>query len=170
MDIKEHGRSSDYTEDEIREHLEYFEGHIISICTAILFSWKLTHRILFRNLYEWAGEFRTIAIGRSDEKPCFNACPETLEAECGAALAAMYIDDDFVANIARHYAELNFQHPFREGNGRTLKIFFGAVAEAKGVVIDWTRLDRGRYEAALRHWNRHGDTGPLDVELRACIV
>ncbi len=132
--------------------------------------WRFVHEIIFKHIYDWAGEFRTVPIGRPDEKPCFNASPETLENECGAALGAAVMDRDFLENIASHYAELNFQHPFREGNGRTLKVLISAMVEAHGAAMDWTRVERAPYEAALRQWNRTAETAPLDAVLRTGLA
>lgn len=127
------------------------------------------HKILFSTVYDWAGEFRTIPISRADEKPCFNACPETLEAQVGEAIRDAIHDPDFLANIGRHYTELNYQHPFREGNGRMQKVFSSALAQVNGAFLDWTKVEKEPYEAALRHWNKTADTSRIDAVLRGAL-
>lgn len=127
------------------------------------------HESLFSTIYDWAGAFRTIPISRADEKPCFNACPETLEAQVGEAIRNAIDDPDFLANIGRHYTELNYQHPFREGNGRTQKVFFSALAQVNGAFLDWTRVEKEPYEAALRHWNKTADTSRIDAVLQGAL-
>lgn len=134
------------------------------------FAFRQIHKSLFYTVYDWAGEFRTIPISRADEKPCFNACPETLEPQVGAALRDAIHDPDFLANIGRHYTELNYQHPFREGNGRTQKVFFSALAGVNGAFLDWTRVEKEPYEAALRHWNKTADTSLIDAVLQSALT
>jgi cell filamentation protein len=131
--------------------------------------YRQIHKLFFSDIYDWAGEFRIIPISRADEKPCFNACPETLRTQVARAIRDAIHDPDFLANIGRHYTELNYQHPFREGNGRTQKVFFSALAQINRAFLDWTRVEKEPYEAALRHWNRTADTSRIDAVLQGAL-
>jgi cell filamentation protein len=136
---------------------------------VFVFNLGQIHKRLFSTVYDWAGEFRTIPISRADEKPCFNACPETLEQQVGVAVRDAIHDPDFLADIGKHYTELNYQHPFREGNGRTQKVFFSALAQVNGAFLDWTKVEKEPYEAALRHWNKTADTSRIDAVLQGAL-
>lgn len=136
----------------------------LATCPAIdMAAWRDVHRILFGALYPFAGQIRSIGIGRADGRAVFNSPPEIIEAECEARLAAIAgeTDDAFRANLAAHYAELNFQHPFREGNGRTLKCLFTEISRRHGTAINWTGIAKAEYEAALEHWGAKGEIEPL---------
>jgi cell filamentation protein len=54
----------------------------------------------------------------------------------------------FVARLAHYYGEINAVHPFREGNGRTQRAFFGQLARDAGWRIGWSELDRVENDTA----------------------
>jgi fido (protein-threonine AMPylation protein) len=58
--------------------------------------------------------------------------------------------------------------PFREGNGRTLKLLFTAIAFRHEVFIDWSRLDSDQYTEALNHWQRTQEPSKIEAVLTAC--
>lgn len=62
----------------------------------------------------------------------FNTAAE-IPAEAQAVLERVEQSPDFAAEMGRFYGEMNFQHPFREGNGRTLKLLFAAIAWRRGI-------------------------------------
>lgn len=77
--------------------------------------------------------------------------------------------ESFVDRLAHYFAEVNAIHPFREGNGRTQRAFFGQLADEAGWPIDWSDLDGDRNIevsiAALR-----GDNQPLWTMLSELVV
>lgn len=106
-------------------------------------NYKQIHRILFEMIYDWAGEIRRIAIYKS--ATAF-ANPENL-AESGkkifVRLKAMnyFCDlpkDEFINQIADLYHTINMLHPFREGNGRTQRVFFVQLIRNAGYEIDYS--------------------------------
>jgi cell filamentation protein len=129
-------------------------------------AWNTIHRILFMDLYDWAGEPRSINMGR-ESRIVFNTAAE-IPAEAQAVLERIERSAIFADEMGAFYAEMNFQHPFREGNGRTLKLLFSAIALRRGIFIDWTRLDLSAYVAALVHWHRTLKPEPIQAVLIAC--
>ena len=105
--------------------------------------YKQIHRYLFDVFYDWAGETRKIAIYKS---ATVFAKPENL-AENGekifTRLKAMnyFCDlpkDEFINQIADLYHTINMLHPFREGNGRTQRVFFVQLIRNAGYEIDYS--------------------------------
>ena len=98
------------------------------------------HGVLFQNVYDWAGSFRTCEMHRNQ-----TYCPPALIAERVDSFCANFQDGfmgkTFVdsADVAKHlttaWAELNKIHPFRDGNGRSQYIFFGVACREKGYVL-----------------------------------
>ena len=50
--------------------------------------------------------------------------------------------DEYIRKLAHYYSEINILHPFREGNGRTQRVFFSQLAMLAGYRFAWERLDR----------------------------
>jgi cell filamentation protein len=123
------------------------------------------HRRIFRDIYEWAGELRTVPIAKDDS---LFALPEHLEAYLTGVLDQLAGEDHlrgldrgrFLERITHYYAELNAAHPFREGNGRTQRAFLGQLAREAGFRLAWERLDRERNIEAAQASHR-GDNRPL---------
>ncbi|MFK4761708.1 Fic/DOC family protein [Microbacterium sp. ZW T5_45] len=91
------------------------------------------HKALFHNVYEWAGEYRTVGISKP---PTHFAAPadisQYLEIAQGLIAGADWPSMDreqFAHTTAEVFAYVNLAHPFREGNGRTSKLFMQHVAE-----------------------------------------
>jgi cell filamentation protein len=156
--------------------LEHFEAEQTSIILAQiqrepvpgrydLAHLRAFHRRIFGDIYEWAGELRTVAIAKEDS---LFALPEHLEAyltQVLAQLASEYFlrgleSDAFVDRLTHYYAELNAAHPFRDGNGRTQRAFLGQLAKETGYRVAWDRLDGERNIVASRASLR-GDNAPL---------
>lgn len=104
------------------------------------------HHHLFQDVYPWAGQPRTIRIGKDGNWFCF---PEHIDANMGKLFAQLENDnyllglnaDDFTAKAAVLLAELNAIHPFREGNGRTQLSFLVELSERAGHGLNLDRLD-----------------------------
>ena len=105
--------------------------------------YKLIHRELFSELYDWAGCIRTISLSKN--ATVFTA-PEKI-AEIGNAIFKRLKEcnyfvgmtrADFVREAAELYDALNRLHPIREGNGRTERIFFSRLIRNAGFDIDFS--------------------------------
>jgi cell filamentation protein len=105
------------------------------------------HRRLFEGIYTWAGKYRTVEIakGRTVFAPVRalkgyadrDILPVFAEKARGSLDAA-----GFYTALAECWGELNFLHPFREGNGRATQIFVAALAPRHGQTINWSLVDR----------------------------
>jgi cell filamentation protein len=104
------------------------------------------HHHFYQDVYEWAGELRTVRTSKGGNAFCF---PEYIDAQLkklfGELASARHfrgLDADAFAGAAAHFlADLNAIHPFREGNGRTQLTFLKLIADAAGHSIDLRRLD-----------------------------
>jgi cell filamentation protein len=123
---------------------------------------KAIHRYIFQDVYEWAGQFRTVNISKGGHlfgaaaflEPALHQTLEKLAAE-------NYLADLDAAAFAQRAAyflgELNAAHPFREGNGRTQREFIREVALKAGHYIDWRVATPGEMIEASRLSHVRGD-------------
>lgn len=108
--------------------------------------YKSIHKYLFQDLYHWAGDFRTINISKkgtrfadaTEIEDLCNKCFGRLK-ECNYFQGMKF--DDFVENIVDLYCTLNYIHPFREGNGRTQRIFITQLIRKNGYDINFSEID-----------------------------
>jgi cell filamentation protein len=122
------------------------------------------HREIFGDVYEWAGEIRTVAIAKGD----LFALPQHIAPYLGEVLAQLPGEnflrdldrDPLVERLAIYLAEINSVHPFRDGNGRTQRAFIGQLAADAGYRIDWRHLDPADNIQASQAAHR-GDNRPL---------
>lgn len=108
--------------------------------------YKSIHRYLFEDLYDWAGKFRTINISKKGTK---FADAEDLDDLCNRLFGRLKSNnyfhnmdfENFVENIVDLYSSLNIIHPFREGNGRTERIFIAQLIRKNGYDINFSSID-----------------------------
>lgn len=108
--------------------------------------YKSLHRKLFSDLYDWAGTLRTINISKKGTVFCNHTELETLGRLKFERLKAMDFlrglpDGSFLDEITELYHELNMLHPFREGNGRTLRLFMTLLIRSTDRDIDFGLCD-----------------------------
>lgn len=106
------------------------------------------HRHLFQDVYAWAGELRTIRIGKDGNWFCYPELRRVFAELDATALDRMTINS-FATHIAHFLAELNAVHPFRDGNGRTQLSFAAMLAEPAGFRFDETQLHPNRIMQAM---------------------
>ena len=105
---------------------------------------KTIHKYLFQDIYEFAGKIRTVNLAKGN----FRFAPLMyLEA------ALMNIDkmpQSTFDEIVEKYVEMNIAHPFREGNGRSTRIWLDLMLK-KGIgqVVDWSKVDKEDYLLAM---------------------
>ena len=122
-----------------------FEKGILDSLPAGKFSTlQAIHRYLFEDIYEFAGEIRKVNMAKGN----FRFAP------------LMYLDaalenidkmpqSDF-DEIIEKYVEMNIAHPFREGNGRSARIWLDHMLKQEiGKVIDWSKVDKEDYLLAM---------------------
>jgi cell filamentation protein len=127
------------------------------------------HRHLFQDVYAWAGDIRTVDISR-DTSRFANAA--LIQSYLGGVLSKLPAErglrglppEAFVARLAHYMGEINATHPFREGNGRTQRVFCGLLAEQAGYFIDFESVDQAQmYRVMIASFN--GDAKPLEALL-----
>lgn len=106
---------------------------------------KKIHEFLLCDLYEWAGQVRTVDISKKRTKFLDAASVESIGTKCFAKVREGYFEnlsfDEFVKRIAEFYNDVNYIHPFREGNGRTQRIYFTQLIRHYGYDINFADVD-----------------------------
>ena len=105
------------------------------------------HQYLFQDVYEWAGEVRTVDIIRGYSRFCNVRHIQSYSNTVFSALAAekylVNLEPKVFANRLAHYlSEINAIHPFREGNGRVQRLFISQLAKQTGYSLDYSALDQ----------------------------
>ena len=124
---------------------ELFESGTLDLLEAGKFSaLRAIHKYLFEDIYEFAGEIRTVNLAQGN----FRFAPVMyLE-------AALENIDKMPQNtfdeIIEKYVEMNIAHPFREGNGRSTRIWLDLLLKTEiGRVVDWSKVDKEDYLMAM---------------------
>lgn len=131
------------------------EGDIVTLAevsldniphTVNLAELQKIHQALFRKIYDWAGELRTVNIRKGSQEYFL----DYTYLENGASFVFNNLRQEkclqnldretFIRRLAYFYEQVNFIHPFREGNGRTQRIFWQKVANEAGYRIDWSKV------------------------------
>lgn len=108
--------------------------------------YKSLHRQLFEDLYEWAGKVRTINISKKGTVFCNADELETIGTLKFQRLAELnYLKgmerSEFLDELTELYHDLNMLHPFREGNGRTLRLFVTLLVRNAGYDLNFSDCD-----------------------------
>lgn len=125
--------------------LELFENGILeNLRAGTVESLTVVHRCLFQDVYDFAGTLRDANIA----KGTFRFAPLMyLEAslEHVGSMPQSTFDE-----IVEKYVEMNIAHPFREGNGRSTRIWLDLILKRElGLVVDWSRVDKDDYLLAM---------------------
>jgi cell filamentation protein len=116
---------------------------------------RAIHRHLFQDIYDWAGEVRTVEISKGEQQFQFRQYIETGMADVHRRLVRGRFlrglaTADFAVQSAVIMGDINYVHPFREGNGRTQLQYLKQLAGAAGHRLDLARIDGGRWiEASI---------------------
>lgn len=130
------------------------------------------HRRIFGDIYHWAGQIRTVAIA----KGAMFCLPQYIDSSATVIFGELYGEaclhglrrDVFVRRLAYYLGEVNSLHPFREGNGRAQRAFFGQLARDAGFTLAWQHLDPVRNIEASAAIMR-GDPEPMHEMLDALV-
>jgi cell filamentation protein len=128
------------------------------------------HKRIFGDIYEWAGQIRTVAIA----KGAMFCLPQYIDSSAAVIFGELHDEDclrglrryAFVGRLAHYLGEVNALHPFREGNGRAQRAFFGQLARDAGFTLAWQHLDPARNVKASAAIMR-GDPEPMREMLDA---
>ena len=116
------------------------------------------HAQLFKSVYDWAGHIRTVDIKKNRDDAGFFLPVGYIERASGFLFGELADEDGlkglnkdkFVERLAYYYDQLNYIHPFREGNGRTQRVFWTRVAADAGYLIDWDAVVGDENDRASR--------------------
>lgn len=108
--------------------------------------YKNIHRFLFEDLYDWAGKLRKVDISKNGTSFCLvNELEKLCEACFNRLEKANYFKGisrkKFVEEIVDLYQTTNFLHPFREGNGRTQRIFISKLIKYNGYDFNFSNIN-----------------------------
>ncbi|MFT9231309.1 MAG: Fic family protein [Bifidobacterium sp.] len=127
------------------------------------------HHYLFQDVYEWAGRIRTIDMskgGGSVFQPLqlFTTGVQYAESTLENDHMPQGLDrDQFIERLAVNFANFNTLHPFREGNGRTQRVFWTLVARDAGWGLDWSRVTKRENDIASFVAHENVDYHPLEA-------
>ena len=116
------------------------------------------HKYLFEDIYDFAGELRTVNIAKGNFRFAslmyLQAALENID-----KMPQSNFDE-----IVEKYVEMNIAHPFRDGNGRSTRIWLDHILKNKiGKVVDWSRVDKEDYLLAM-------ERSPIkDVEIKVLL-
>lgn len=102
------------------------------------------HKFLFGDIYSFAGEIREVNLAKGN----FRFASSMYLKDVLSSIDAMA--EDSFEDIVKKYIEMNIAHPFREGNGRSTRIWLDMILKNKiGKVIDWSQINREEYLLAM---------------------
>lgn len=128
-----------------KKALELFEsGYLDSLKPGTYKTLSEIHKYLFGEIYEFAGKIRDVNIAKGN----FRFAPVMYLKEALVNIEKMpQCDFD---KIIEKYVEMNVAHPFREGNGRSTRIWLDLMLKKElGLVIDWSAVDKDDYLLAM---------------------
>ena len=142
-----------------KKAVELFEsGALDKLVPGRFASLQAIHKALFEDIYDFAGELRTVNLAKGN----FRFAPLMyLEAALGNIDKMPQSTFD---EIIEKYVEMNIAHPFREGNGRSTRLWLDQMLKAGiGQVVDWSRVDKEDYLLAM-------ERSPIkDVEIKVLL-
>lgn len=125
--------------------VELFENGLLSLADAGSFSsLQKIHEYLFQDIYDFAGKIRTVNIAKGS----FRFAPVVYLQDALKHIENM--PQSTFDEIIKKYVEMNVAHPFREGNGRSTRIWLDLILKKElNKVVDWRRVDKNDYLLAM---------------------
>lgn len=142
-----------------KKALELFEKGILDTLEAGKFnSLSKIHKYLFEDIYTFAGEIRNVNIAKGS----FRFAPVMYLKQALEHIDSM--PQSTYEEIIQKYVEMNIAHPFREGNGRSTRIWLDLILKKElNLVVDWNKVNKEDYLLAM-------ERSPIkDVEIRELL-
>ena len=139
--------------------IELFEsGYLDSLEAGKYNSLSDIHRYLFEDIYEFAGKIRDVNIAKGN----FRFAPVMYLKASLEHIESM--PQSSFDEIIEKYVEMNIAHPFREGNGRSTRIWLDCILKKElSKVVDWSKVDKEDYLLAM-------ERSPIrDIEIKAIL-
>ena len=128
-----------------KKALEMFQtGFLDSLQAGSLKALIQIHKYLFEDIYNFAGQLRTVNIAKGN----FRFAPAIYLKEALKSVEKM--PQSTFDEIIEKYVEMNIAHPFREGNGRSTRIWLDLILKLElNKVVDWSKVDKDDYLLAM---------------------
>ena len=142
-----------------KKAVELFEsGRLDSMQAGTVDSLKKIHQFLFEDIYEFAGEIRTVNLAKGN----FRFTPLAYLEEAVKNIEKM--PQSTFDEIIEKYVEMNIAHPFREGNGRSTRIWLDLMLKKElNMVVDWSKINKTDYLLAM-------ERSPIkDIEIKELL-
>ena len=143
-----------------KKALEMFQtGFLDSLQAGSLEALIQIHKYLFEDIYNFAGQIRTVNIAKGN----FRFAPAIYLKEALKSVEKM--PQSTFDEIIEKYVEMNIAHPFREGNGRSARIWLDLILKLElNKVVDWSKVDKDDYLPAM-------ERSPIkDIEIKQLIL
>ena len=141
------------------------------------------HKYLFQDLYDWAGEVRNYNISKNGSLFCLSEyiIPYAASVFGNLKTEKYFVNGDYetkLLKLVKLFSDVNAIHPFREGNGRTQRIFIEWLAKVAGISLDLTSITKlemilasydsmqGRYEHMYEIFKSRSHTTSKVVQLK----
>jgi len=122
----------------------YEKGILDGIAAGSFEALRTIHHYLFEEIYDFAGKLRTVNIS----KGYFRFVPVAYLKEAITKIEAM--PQSSFEEIVEKYVEMNVAHPFREGNGRSMRLWLDHLFKTQlQCVVDWSQIDKTDYLMAM---------------------
>lgn len=138
---------------------EMFEaGYLNTLEPGTFEALKKIHKYLFEEIYEFAGNLRKVNIAKGN----FRFIPLAYLEEAVKNIEKM--PQSTYEEIIEKYVEMNIAHPFREGNGRSTRIWLDLILKKElNLVVDWSKVDKTDYLLAM-------ERSPIkDIEIKELL-
>ena len=128
-----------------KKALQLYESEYLNqLESGSFFALSEIHRILFEDIYDFAGKIRTVNIAKGYFRFASALYLDAVLKEIDQMPIGTYDE------IIKKYVEMNVAHPFREGNGRSMRIWLDAtLKKSLGQVIDWSMVKKDQYLSAM---------------------
>ncbi len=142
----------------VKAHKLFSNGFLESLEAGTFQALTSIHRTLFDEIYDFAGKVRTVNISKGN----FRFAPVMYLEAALKNITAM--EQSTFDQVVEKYVEMNIAHPFREGNGRSTRIWLDQILKQElKQVVDWSQVDKGDYLLAM-------ERSPIkDVEIKVLL-
>ena len=138
---------------------EMFENGLLeSLQPGSFEALRKIHEYLFSDIYDFAGQIRTVNLAKGN----FRFAPVMYLRQAIQEIEKM--PQDTYDHIIEKYVEMNIAHPFREGQGRSSRLWLDLILKNElGLVVDWSKVDKSDYLMAM-------ERSPVkDLEIKALL-
>ncbi|WP_203248813.1 Fic/DOC family protein [Sporosarcina beigongshangi] len=148
-DFAEHEQAEAFT---FSMRATQIEQRVYNITAFSLTDFVGLHHHLFQDIYAFAGQFRDVQLMKGGTRFCQVQFMDEYASDLFTLLNNEPTWDSLeyaAKRLAYFKSELNMLHPFREGNGRTIRIFLQSLAKQKGFLWTYDKMDRDQYMQAV---------------------